>query len=502
MAKHKPILDQSHRAERKWGPAPVKTPDGAYELVVSRSTKQRYWSGKTPGDSWYLEEQAELGWGFQRTSKPDAKVQSKRWYNVVTKQKSATKPTRGGAQEVDTDAISASDIEQNRHCWQAKGTEHVNPPNPGALYRSRTDMKFQSDLAADAPRRKYQRRKEQVKTVVQWEQRSRHLVELEFLAVKSEPKRRQTVLYVGAAPGLHVWKLAQMMPNLDFVLIDPLPFHRTVMGKSNIEVKQCEFTDALARKYAAKPGALAPLLICDFDCAKPGMVEDARRSENCDPAEMMRLQRRWHALVRPASSLLRLALPWTDSSSQYLKGVLLIPPFAAATSAELRLMTDAFASATAPAEMRAYEHRKLEEQMFYFNTETRVARYGRARFYNYASSKSLHSCCCYDCTKEAVVLTMFLEKYAPQWRALSEGARRATLRKFVNDFNGACSPDGLYRTLAHATEESARAYPPHRAPPAAAGSRASGGGAGVFLFSFNRHILANPADNVTAPLIF
>ena len=312
----RPILDQSHRAERAWGPAPVRTPDGEYALEMSRSTKQRYWSGKTPGDSWYLEEQAELGWGFQRTSKPDAAVQTKRWYNVVTKQKSATKPTRGAAPEVDRDAVSASDIEQNQHCWQAKGTEHANPPNPGALYRSRTDIKFQADLAADAPRRKYQRRKEQAKTVVQWEQRSRLLVELEFLTVQSEPQRPQTVLYVGAAPGMHVWKLAQMMPNLNFVLIDPLPFHRTVVGKANIEVKQCEFTDALAKASAAEPGALAPLLICDFDCAKPG-VEDAHRPGNSDTAEMMRLQLRWHALVRRISV--------AAASADDISGVILYP---------------------------------------------------------------------------------------------------------------------------------------------------------------------------------
>jgi hypothetical protein len=116
--------------------------------------------------------------------------------------------------------------------------------------------------------------------------------------------------------------------------------------------------------------------------------------------------------MRPESSLLRFALPWRGHATNYLDGELLIPPFGGATSTELRLMTPrssrgvgAAAAAAAPMLLRTYVHKLVEDQMFYFNTVTRVARYPHI-----ASSKALHLDHCYDCTKEVKTIQGLLAR--------------------------------------------------------------------------------------------
>ena len=94
--------DQTHRARNLWGDVknervPVRTPDGVWQLGISRTTKLRYWARvqqPKPGEvaSWYLEEPADLGWGYVETSQHGAAVKTKKWFNILDGRTSIVKP--------------------------------------------------------------------------------------------------------------------------------------------------------------------------------------------------------------------------------------------------------------------------------------------------------------------------------------------------------------------------------------------------------------------------
>lgn len=63
--------------------------------------------------------------------------------------------------------------------------------------------------------------------------------EIEFLTHFSEPDI--TVVYAGAAPGTHINYLADLFPQVRFVLVDPAPFK--CKSSDRVIVRQEFFTD-------------------------------------------------------------------------------------------------------------------------------------------------------------------------------------------------------------------------------------------------------------------
>jgi hypothetical protein len=129
--------------------------------------------------------------------------------------------------------------ENNPHIDQAfiatEPTHHPEPSEP-----------FCRVLKRDAPRKKYERRKGQKKTVIHWGQRKLLFSEIEFLTVYAP--LHATVVYAGAAPGTHVAYLCDLFPTLKFVLVDPEDF--TVKESPRVTIRQEFFTDTIAREYA------------------------------------------------------------------------------------------------------------------------------------------------------------------------------------------------------------------------------------------------------------
>merc|ERR1739848_499715 len=72
-----------------------------------------------------------------------------------------------------------------------------------------------------AAEREYRPRHGELKTVGHWGQRKLMLAEVEFLTRFHGDA--STVVYAGAAPGLHVPLMAELFPRLRFVLVDPRP---------------------------------------------------------------------------------------------------------------------------------------------------------------------------------------------------------------------------------------------------------------------------------------
>lgn len=272
------------------------------------------------------------------------------------------------------------DLTRNPHCTQVT---HSNE------YQSRTDLTFSRVLASNAPRMKYRRRRDEVKTVIHWGQRKLLLSEIEFLTLHARPNT--TVIYAGAAPGTHIEYLAKLFHNVNFVLVDPSPF--TVKERlPQIALRpNTLFTDELAQEFGAMGKDI--LFVSDIRSADPSVHSEDETEQQV--AKDMAQQGRWHKLMGARKSMLKFRLSWRAGKTRYLAGEIYLPVWGPVTTTESRLIVDVNA-----AEIE-YDNTKYEEQMFYFNTVTRVARYR----HNVRGEGIDH---CYDCTSEVSILRNYI----------------------------------------------------------------------------------------------
>ena len=278
-------------------------------------------------------------------------------------------------------------------------SQQVN--QPGCCYYSSTSIEFRRLLAPHAPRQTYRRRQGEVKTVIHWGQRKLLLAEIEFLTRFSEPGA--CVVYAGAAPGTHTQYLIDLFPHLSFVLVDPSPFSTQLQVQARCSVRQEAFTDAIAAEFAGRGNILfiSDIRSCDPNVSSPTTVERQVLQD-------MLAQQRWHDIIRPLKSMLKFRLPWAPGQTEYLAGDVYLQAFGPVTSTETRLVPHGHGRVQ-------WDNRKYEEQLFHFNTVTRVSRYphpmpvgrhGHALDY------------CYDCRAEVEILTQYLRKYRPELRGL------------------------------------------------------------------------------------
>jgi hypothetical protein len=275
--------------------------------------------------------------------------------------------------------------------------------NPG--YECRLDVPFSRVLGEDMPRAPYKRRKGETKTVIHWGQRKLLMSEIEFLTLFCAPGR--LVVYAGAAPGTHIAFLSGMFPELRFFLVDPAPF--TVKPDDKIEIVQDLFTDELARRLGEEnPGGLlfiSDIRSADWERDNDKVIEEKVRRD-------MAMQQEWHMLMRPLRSMFKFRLPWAEGTTDYIDGDIYLPVWGPITTTETRLV-----SKESTTRLRAYDHKKYEEQLFHFNTVARPALYAHD-----VDGEGLDHC--YDCRAEVEILSSYLTKI----RALPAGEVPAAVR--------------------------------------------------------------------------
>jgi len=206
--------------------------------------------------------------------------------------------------------------------------------------------------------------------------------ELEFLNEHSHLSK--TILYVGAAEGMHTVYMAELYPEHKFILYDPRDFDERLESISNVEIHQQFFTDEDAPQYTE----MGVLFICDIRT----LMEDRDRNEwNKEFEEFiqnnMSQQWNWHKIMQPAMSMLKFRLPFTPGLTEYLSGDIYYQAYAGPRSTELRLVTSGN-------ETRMYDHTLVEEILYRFNTCTRFQNYDGL----YYDDRVLH-----DALKEYIV---------------------------------------------------------------------------------------------------
>ena len=268
-------------------------------------------------------------------------------------------------------------------------------------HESRTDIEFNRLLGSDAPRKVYRPRKNESKTVVHWGQRKLLLSEIEFLTKYSVSGA--IVVYAGAAPGTHIQYLMELFPKLEFVLVDPAPFSSKLTEESRCLLRQELFTDDLAQQYAGRENVL---FVCDIRSCEMRTCKWSLTNRELEDTVFkdMQSQQRWHDIIKPIKSMLKFRLPWTPGCTEYLAGDVHFQAFGPGRSTETRLVPYGH-------DRVMWDNKKYEEQMFYFNTVTRVARYEHSMPVGRPGDGLDY---CYDCRSEVHILTQYLQKYKPE----------------------------------------------------------------------------------------
>ena len=225
-------------------------------------------------------------------------------------------------------------------------------------------------------------------------QRVRHAGQLKLLCSEIEfllrfGREGLTVIYAGAAPGIHIPKLAEMFGRLRFVLIDPT--ESAVEESLQISIVRERMTNELAARMAETYGHDV-LFVSDVRVAPVAGSESDADHQRRIQADMD-AQLGWHHVLDPVASMFKFRLPWNlpgPAATTYLDGEIHLPIFGRRLTHETRLVV------RRGAQHVQYDHTRYERQMAFFNGHQRPVIYEAGR--------------CYDCTAFRMLVARFLEE--------------------------------------------------------------------------------------------
>lgn len=226
-------------------------------------------------------------------------------------------------------------------------------------------------------------------TTEYWGTRKLLLTDIEFLTNYARDQK-YLVIYIGAAPGLHINFLSTLFPTLEFVLVD----RKRIETKktNNIYIRSGEFMDDIVKEYSKSRRDL--LLICDVHSF--GTQDDLDDNMLLD----MNNQMKWHQSLKPIASLLTIHFPQRKNRIRFLKGDVIFEPWSSRHPNSCRLV------ALKGANDFEYDSRQLKSSMAYFQSELRTTYYE----HDLEDSNDDGLDHCYDCRCEIFILSQYLEK--------------------------------------------------------------------------------------------
>jgi len=226
------------------------------------------------------------------------------------------------------------------------------------------------NITSNYPRLPYQVRAEKDKQdVIHFGQLKLLLSEIRFLTEFNELGK--VVVYAGAAPGHHIGYLAELFPEHRFELYDPCEFSKSLDGHDRIAVHREYFTNSLAAELGTKWKEEGVLFISDIRTADHRQMTE-EENEACIMKDN-EWQKQWVQAMKPKKAMLKFRCPYPDriaGPSQYLDGQIWIQSFNRRSGTETRLIPKEGDDCSYTT-MREYDHRKYEEQLFFFNEKIR-----------------------------------------------------------------------------------------------------------------------------------
>lgn len=250
--------------------------------------------------------------------------------------------------------------------------------NSGEEVKSSSFTRTNFRLNENSPRCCYRRRADEEKSTVHWGQRKLLLSEIQFLTLFWDPRKvpKPSVVYAGAAPGIHIPMLSAMFPDCTFHCYDPAPFK--IPPTPKIVLYQQYFTDADAERWSGRNDVLfiSDIRAADYKLLEEryGEKEGKRRNEE-KIWEDMEAQQVWHLTINPVASLLKFRLPYVldefdrQLKKSYLAGHVFFQVWPPQTSTETRLVP--IRDSSGLYYDKEWDILTYEEQLFYHNSVER-----------------------------------------------------------------------------------------------------------------------------------
>lgn len=192
----------------------------------------------------------------------------------------------------------------------------------------------------------------------------------ELLFLSNNARDGDTILYIGAAPGIHLLKLTDMFPKCKFDLWDPLQIDDGLKQKKNVVFHNAKFTEEDAKNYIEIANEC--LLITDIrDISIYATYVKTLESIPVVDSILtndMQTQLRWCKIIRPRKAFLEFTLPYTDKTVPYLSGNIYLQPFGA-LGTETKLSTSNYHA------MVIYDSKTYNHRMHFHNLDIRCRPY-------------------------------------------------------------------------------------------------------------------------------
>lgn len=188
--------------------------------------------------------------------------------------------------------------------------------------------------------------------------------EIMFLTKKASDN--DLVLYVGAAEGYHIYKLAEMFPTLTFDLWDPGKFG--VDKRGNIRIFNRFFTNKIASSYVNKSDKSKSdiLFISDIRSLEIAnkIGQETMNEYNKIIDDDNNRQLKWVQIIKPKSAFLKFRPAYDSKITKYLDGEIYLQAYSPKSS-ETRLLTSNYSK------LVDYDDAEFDEKMAYFNCKIR-----------------------------------------------------------------------------------------------------------------------------------
>ncbi len=238
-------------------------------------------------------------------------------------------------------------------------------------------------------------------------------------------KKGVTVVYAGAASGIHSTLLAKIFSSFEknsggnewhFHYYDTNPFSEDLKKYSNIHLYNQYFTEKEAKHFYEmryeKKNKSYLIFLSDI---RSGTFEDAVERD-------MAMQREWVKIMKPDLTMLKFRLPWREGKTTYFDGEIYTQPRIGPTSTETRLISFSPASFSPNGEKeneKEYDNNLYNDQCFFWQRYQRCAFHEIDDFKKLTSSSLLNGkeekinglCHCYDCWSEIKIIKEFLKVY-------------------------------------------------------------------------------------------
>ena len=250
-------------------------------------------------------------------------------------------------------------------------------------------------------------------------QRKLLLSEIEFIIDEYSKlkKDKKIILYIGASTGInsvHTYTLARLFPEFEYHLYDKNEFYPKLYALDNVKIFKKWFLEPDIQKYKNKN----VFLISDLRNPLIGKYKDEENIPKMNDVivEDMMFQKKLYESINPISALLKFRLPWNNKKTEYLDGKIYYQVWEGPQSTETRLVPNR--------KIISYDNKEYEEQMYYFNTETRI------RYYEHSLKCYGH---CYDCYSEIVILEKLIKFLNLKTKVCTMGRKITTDLSFFND---------------------------------------------------------------------